>query len=214
VSAPGQCGVGGEPVPQHKVPRTRDSQDHLARLREDPAHFHAIPEQERTDAIYAEAARRLGRLILLTFPASALTEGVCLAAVEADGQALNHVPQERRTQAICEAAVARTPEALRFIPEQAPWAQGLCEAAVGRHPNAAFQVPQRLWTPRICKAAIVLRPTAIADIPFHLRTREMYRLALDTWGGEKLQHDFIHFEARIHGIRGLPEHRFPAEAPR
>jgi tetratricopeptide (TPR) repeat protein len=110
------------------------------------------------------------------------TRESCLAAVTDNGAALEFVPEEMRTAEICEAAVKDNCLALEFVPDALKTPE-LCLAAVkrddlGKSRSPLLYVPEKLLTPELCLVAVTNHCKRLGDVPLHLRTRRMCRIAI------------------------------------
>ncbi|MEM9028140.1 MAG: DUF4116 domain-containing protein [Pseudomonadota bacterium] len=86
-------------------------------------------------------------------PPEAISEEVCLAAVQQNGWALQYVPAELRTLEICRAAMQQYPDAYRFVPESLRRPE-FTELAVAEDGKNLRYVPLEQRTKDLCIQAV------------------------------------------------------------
>ena len=97
-------------------------------------------------------------------PETLKTPGLCLAAVQNDGEVLQFVPKALKTPGLCLAAVQNHGYALQDVPKALKTPE-LCLAAVQNKGWALQYVPEDLKTPELCLAAVQKNGRAIRFVP-------------------------------------------------
>ncbi len=75
-----------------------------------------VPEEYRSEEIYAVACRNDGEMLWIV-PTSLRSHELCLDAVSSKGEALRYVPEHLKTEDICFAALRKDIDAIKYVPE-------------------------------------------------------------------------------------------------
>ena len=104
-----------------------------------------VPNFERAFAA-RQAAIEGGPTAIRHLPEARLSEPLCLAAVQEDGQLLKAVPETLRSEAVCAAAVRQDGLALAHVPPSL-MTEEMCLAAVRQNGRGLGEVPQAMRSP-------------------------------------------------------------------
>jgi len=105
---------------------------------------------------------------LIHIPSESRTYGVCLAAVQENGCALEYVPEKLKTPELCLAAARVNGYSLKYVPESLK-TPGLCLAAAVSG-SALEHVPRDLMTEEMCLASVRAYGHSLEDVPYEFKT--------------------------------------------
>jgi hypothetical protein len=139
-----------------------------------------IPEELRTSEICLAAVQQDGEA-LEHVPDRLRTPEICLAAVKRHGLALLDVPDKLKTPELCLISIRKNSYALNYVPEELRTPEFYL-SAVQQNGDALNYVPDRLRTPELCLAAVEKNGNALRYVPHELRTPELCLIAVQENG--------------------------------
>jgi hypothetical protein len=163
-------------VPYHLI--TQDAC--LETVKNDGFNLKSIPPRFLTQELYMMASTQPGFRID-TVPSAFVTPAMCENAIR-HGHSVKLLPKKFVTEELCIAAVKHNESGFKGIPDKFI-TEAVRDAFLETFPDVATTVlPKELWTTARCTKIMTVRGILFDKLPEHMRTPEMAKIGLKTWG--------------------------------